>query len=152
MSAATAHLRSIGLAAACPRRFGRAAAVARAVAATLTVSLFAGLAGVDLEVRSGASDATQHVGPASVALASLFAGLAAWGLLATVERIASRPRVTFTRIAVAALVVSLAGPIGLGLTAAAATTLVCIHLTAAAVLIPGMTRSAPMIDRPRSNK
>jgi hypothetical protein len=115
-------------------------AVVGVVAGTLAVWLFAHLAGVDLTVRTGAAN-TQHVGPASVALASLIAGLAAWGLLATLERIASRPRVAFTMIALAALVVSLTGPIGLGVTAAATVTLACMHLTAAAVLIPGMARS-----------
>jgi hypothetical protein len=110
------------------------------MAATLAVWLFGHLASVDLAVQSGAAN-VEHVGPASVAFASLIAGLAAWGLRAALERIASRPRVAFSRIALAALVVSLAGPIGLGVTAAAAVTLACMHLSAAAVLIPAMARS-----------
>jgi hypothetical protein len=136
-AAATAHLLSMRPSAARPRRFTRPKAVVGAVAATLAVWLFAHLAGVDLAVRSGAAN-DNSVGPASVAFASLIAGLAACGLLAVLERISSRPRVVFTRIALAALVVSLAGPIGLGVAAAAAVTLACMHLTAAAVLIPGL--------------
>jgi hypothetical protein len=111
------------------------------MAATLAVWVFANLTGVDITVRSGAADATQQVGAASVAIASLLAGLAAWGLLATLERLARRPRTAYARIALAALIVSLSGPVALGATTAAAATLVCVHLTAAAVLIPGMAGS-----------
>jgi len=142
MSEATARLLSMRPSVAHPRRLTRPALVVGAVAATLAVWLFADLAGVELAVRSGAANA-QPLGPASVALASLTAGLAAWGLLAGLERVASRPRGAFTTIAVAILVVSLAGPISLGATAAATATLACMHLTAAAVLIPGMARSTP---------
>jgi hypothetical protein len=142
MSAATATARlfSMHRSAACARRPTRTEAVGGAVAATLAVWLFAHLAGVELTVRSGAGDATS-VGPASVAVASLLAGLAASGLMVVLERISSRPRVVFTRIALLVLVLSLGGPIGLGVTAATTATLVCIHLTAAGVLIPGMARS-----------
>jgi hypothetical protein len=142
MSVATAHFISMHCAPAHPRRLTRPLAVVGVVAATLAVWLFASLTGVDITVRSGTGDAIKDVGPASVGVASLLAGLAAWGLLATLERVARRPRVTYVKIGLTALIVSLAGPVGLGATAAAAATLVCIHLTAATVLIPGLARSA----------
>lgn len=122
----------------------RPLAVVSALAATLLIWLIADpLAGVDLTVRSGAGNDVQQIGPASVAFASLLAGLAAWGLLAVLERLARRPRMTWTVIASTTLALSLAGPIGLGQTNSAVAMLICMHLAAAGVLIPTLARSTP---------
>lgn len=115
-----------------------------ALAATLAIWLIAHrLASVDLTVRSGAGNDVQQIGPASVAFASLLAGLAAWGLLAVLERVARRPRMTWTVIASTTLALSLAGPISLGQTTSAIAMLTCMHLAAAGILIPTLARSTP---------
>ena len=121
-------------------RRARALAVIATVAVTLAGWAVAGpLAGVRLVVRSG--DTSRTVGPTSVAVASLAVGLAAWGLLALLERVSRRARGIWTGIALAVLVLSLAGPLG-GATTAATVSLVCLHLAAAAVLIPLLARTA----------
>ncbi|GIH17926.1 DUF6069 family protein [Rugosimonospora africana] len=121
-------------------RGARPLAVAATVAATLAVWAVADpLAGVRLAVRSG--DSTRIVGPASVAVVGLVVGLAAWGLLALLERVSRRARGIWTGIALAVFVVSLAGPLG-GATTAATVSLACLHLAAAAVLIPLLARTA----------
>ncbi|MDX6681223.1 MAG: hypothetical protein QOG94_1262 [Solirubrobacteraceae bacterium] len=121
----------------------RPLAVAGALAATLAIWLIAHpLAGVDLAVHSVAGDAVAHVGPASVALAVLLAGLAACGLLSAIERFARRPRTTWSVIAYTTLALSLAGPIALGETNGAIATLTSMHLAAAGILIPALGRSS----------
>ena len=120
----------------------RLPAVVSAVAATLAIWLLAHvLAGVDLTVRSGAGDATQAVGPAAVAFATVLGCLAACGLLMVLERVATRPRMTWNVVAYTTLAISLAGPIGFGQTNEAIATLTCMHLAAAGVLIPALARS-----------
>lgn len=121
-------------------RRARALAVAATVAVTLAGWAVADpLAGVRLAVRSG--DTTRVVGPASVAVVSLVVGLAAWGLLALLERMTRRARGVWTGTALAVLVLSLAGPLGAA-TTAATVSLVCLHLAAGAVLIPSLARTA----------
>ncbi len=119
----------------------RALAVAGAAAAALALWALAGpVAGVDLTVRTGGAE--QPVGPASVAVTSVLAGLAAWGLLALLERVTSRPGRAWTIIAVVVLVLSLAGPLGSAVGTASTVTLAGMHLVVAAVLIPVLGRSA----------
>ena len=119
-----------------PSRRVRALAGLSAAAATLTVWAVAGpLAGVDLRVRLGPHSA-QQVGPATVAIVTILAGLAAWGLLAVLERFAPRARAVWTAIALVILALSLAGPLSAGVTTAAKAGLAGLHLAAAAVLIP----------------
>lgn len=121
-------------------RRARALAVAATVAVTLAGWAVAGpLAGVRLAVRSG--DTTRVVGPASVAVVSLLVGLAAWGLLALLERVTGRARAIWIAVALVVLVLSLAGPLG-GATPAATVSLLCLHLSAGAVLIPLLARTA----------
>lgn len=120
----------------------RSLAVLSALAATLAIWLIAHpLVGVDLTVRPGAGNDVQQIGPASIALTSLLAGLAACGLLAVLERVARRPRATWTVIASTTLALSLAGPICLGQTNGAIATLTSMHLAAAGILIPTLARS-----------
>ncbi|MFC0861320.1 DUF6069 family protein [Sphaerimonospora cavernae] len=115
--------------------------VAGATVAAVALWALAGpVAGVGLTVRLGG--AVQPVGPGAVAGASLFAGLAAWALLASLERVMKRPGRTWTVIAVVVLLLSLTGPLGSAVGTASTVALSGIHLIVAAVLIPGMGRTA----------
>ncbi len=92
--------------------------------------------GVNLRLSSGTA-----VAPAAVVLAALVAGLAAWALLAVLERTTRRPRRNWTIVAAATLVVSLLGPAGAA-TAAAGAALVSLHLLVGLLLIVLLGRTA----------
>lgn len=101
------------------------------------------LAGVDLAVRTGSPGSTpQHVGPAWVLAISLLVALAAWGVLAVVERRSRQGRRTWTILALVVLVVSLSGPLTAGVTASAKVALALLHVAVAGVLIPLLGRTA----------
>lgn len=124
------------------RRRVRAATVLAASLVTLAVwAIAVPIAGVDLLVHSGGSATETEVGPAAVVIVTLLAGLAAWGLLAVLERVTPRARTIWTAIAVAVLVISLAGPLS-GVTAGAKLSLAALHLAAGAFLIPLLARTA----------
>jgi len=95
-----------------------------------------------LTVHSGSGPGVSHVGPGSVALATVLAGLAGWGLLAALERSTATARTAWTAIAIVALAASLAGPLSEGVNGATKAALVCIHVAAACVLIPALSRTA----------
>jgi hypothetical protein len=79
-----------------------------------------------------------------VTVTSGVASLAAWGLLALLERLTAHPRTLWTAIAVLALLISLGGPLsGTGITSANRVALALMHLSVAAVLIPLLPRTAP---------
>ena len=121
----------------------RAVAVLGAVVATLVVwTVETQLLRIDLRASPVPGVAPVVVGPPAVASFTLLAGLVAWALLAVLERATPRVRAVWLTIAVVALVVSLAGPLGGAVTATAAVGLACMHLAAAAVLIPLLARSA----------
>ncbi|MGC3863660.1 DUF6069 family protein [Micromonospora chersina] len=123
------------------RRRDRALAVLAATAATLAVWTAAvPVAGVDLAVRNGGTE--QSVTAAAVGVSTLLAGLAGWALLALLERFTARARVVWTGAAGLVLLLSLLGPLGGGVGAAATLTLVALHLAAAAVLVPLLRRTA----------
>lgn len=119
----------------------RAAAVGGAVAAGLAIWVVAvpGL-GVELTARSGGGELV--VGPPSVVLAGLVAGLGGWGLLALLERFAGRPRVAWTVTAVTVLVLSLAGPLAQATTVSAAAVLVAMHIAVGTVVVVVLGRTA----------
>jgi hypothetical protein len=123
------------------RRRARFLAVIGAAAAALAVWAVARPA-AGLAVRLGTGPRTVHVGPASVAVASVLAGLAGWGLLALMERHAARARTVWTATCLIVLVVSLAGPLSAGVGGAAKAALACMHLAAAGVLIPVLARTS----------
>ena len=78
-----------------------------------------------------------------VAVITVVAGLAGWGVLAIIERVMSRPAVVWLAVSLVALVLSLGGPAsGEGVGAANRLALVAMHLAAGAVLIPSFYRSA----------
>jgi hypothetical protein len=119
----------------------RGLVVTAAVAAAIALWLLADpLAGIDLAVQSGGT--AQRVGFGAVIFASLFAGLAAWALLAVLERFLARPRRTWTLVATVVLALSLAGPLTGAADATSGIALVALHLVVGAVLIVGLRRSA----------
>jgi len=119
------------------RRTGRAITVAAgAVGALLLWAVNDPWAGVDLAVRQGTG--IRHIGPVAVVLTALIAGLAAWGLLALLERTTRHPARTFRIIAVAVLVLSLAGPLGSGVDTTSRFVLLGMHTTVGAALILGL--------------
>ena len=125
-----------------PSRRTRTLAVPGAAAAALAVWVVAeSLTGIDLTVRMGASASVRPIGPIAVVLATVLASLAGWALLAALERLTPRARSAWTLVALVVLVLSLAGPLGGGTTTAAKTALACMHMAAAAVLIPMLARS-----------
>jgi Family of unknown function (DUF6069) len=70
------------------------------------------------------------------------AALAAWGLLAVMERFSDRGSRLWLRAALITLLVSLVGPLaGHGVSFGNRATLVAMHLAAAAVVIPWLYRS-----------
>ncbi|TDD11765.1 hypothetical protein E1292_04440 [Nonomuraea deserti] len=96
------------------------------------------VAGTALTVRTGA--ATQQVGPVAIVVASIVAGLAGWGLLAVLERFVSRPGRVWAIVALAVLALSLFGPVGSAVGAAATLVLILLHLVVGTVLVPGLAR------------
>ncbi|MCC5576113.1 hypothetical protein IMZ11_10735 [Microtetraspora sp. AC03309] len=118
----------------------RALTVAGATAAALVLWTLAGpVAGIGLTVRL--DGAIQSIGAGSVAAASLVVGLAAWVLLALLERVLKRPGLAWTVIAIVTLALSLTGPLA-AVDTASMVALGGMHLIVAAVLIPGLGRSA----------
>jgi uncharacterized protein DUF6069 len=119
------------------RRTRRAIAVAAGAACALVLwAVNDPWAGVDLAVRQG--DTTRHVGPVAVAVAALVAGLAAWALLALLERTARHPARTFRIVALVVLLLSLVGPLGSGVGTGSRLVLLGMHLTVGAALIIGL--------------
>jgi hypothetical protein len=98
------------------------------------------LAGTDLTVRVNGE--TQSIEPGSVVTSTLIAALVGWALLAVLERVVRRPRRTWTINAIVAFAISLAGPLTSGADATTTITLIGMHLAVAAVLIPGLGRTA----------
>lgn len=130
----TNDIKHIDLTRTAARRTGRAITVAAGAAGALLLWAVNGpWAGLDLAVRQG--DATQHIGPAAVVVAALIAGLAAWGLLALLERAIRRPAGTFRIIASIVLVLSLVGPLGSGVGTSSRLVLLGMHLTVGLALI-----------------
>ena len=111
------------------------AALAPLVLWALTVPLL----GVDLTARAGG--VAQTVGPGAVVVAGLVCGLAAWVLLALLERTVRRAGRVWGIVAGAVLAVSLAGPLGSGADTAGVLVLCGMHVLVGAVLIPGMVRT-----------
>ncbi|WP_460496498.1 DUF6069 family protein [Glycomyces tarimensis] len=119
------------------KRFLASVVVAPAAALALW-AVAVGVFGVSLV--AGAEDARIHIGPWAVVIASVLVGLAAWALLAVLERLTAKSgRIwTITAVIVLALSVPL-GPLGAESTAAVVV-LVLMHMVVAAVLIPGLRR------------
>ena len=119
------------------------AVVAAGMATALVAWVVIRLLGVDLTLKQGA--AVSQVGPVDVLLASLVAGLAAWGvyaLLARWRRTRWWPFVGSTAIAI-----SITGPSYLA-DGISAVSLICLHILVGAVLITGFMRAVSRPSRP----
>jgi hypothetical protein len=128
------------------RRRTRALTIVAAAGATFTVWTIAhSFAGADLVVNTASSPTT--VTPAAVAIVTVIAGLAAWGLLALLERFTAKAASIWSGIGAAVLLISLLGPIGSAVGAAATVALLAMHLVVGAVLIPLMARSSVQCRR-----
>ncbi|TDC16789.1 hypothetical protein E1284_11570 [Actinomadura bangladeshensis] len=121
-------------------RILRAATVAATTIAALTLwALTVPVAGLDLSAETGGR--SQPIGAAAVVTATLAVGLAAWALLALLERTTARPRRTWTITALTVLALSLTGPLGSATDTESLLVLTALHLLVGAVLIPGLTSS-----------
>ncbi|MDF0514278.1 DUF6069 family protein [Agromyces sp. H3Y2-19a] len=123
------------------RRLARAATVAVAIVLPLIVWVFAvPLAGLDLVAGSGTT--AQTITPVSIVVAGLFAGLAAWGFLALLERFTRLSARIFGIVGWTMLALSLLGPIGAGGSGAVIVALIAMHLVTGATLMVGLPIAA----------
>ena len=122
----------------------RVLAVTAAVLAALVAwSVAVPLLGVDLTVRtSPGGGSVQTIGPGFVLVVSLLASLLGWGLLTMLERRTYRGGTVWTGTAGVVLLLSLTGPLTAAVTTAGAVSLVLLHLSVGAVLIPLLRRTA----------
>jgi hypothetical protein len=119
------------------RRTGRALTIAASTAGALLLwAVNAPWAGTDLAVRQGTT--IRPIGPPAIALTALIAGIAAWALLALLERTVRRPAQTFRIIALTVLAFSLAGPLTSGVDTNSRLALLGMHTTVGAALILGL--------------
>ncbi len=124
-------------------RLGRRAlaAVTAPAAAAAVWALEVPAAGARLDVHFGPS-ITQVVGVGPVVGAAVLAGLAGWASLEILERLSTRPRRTWSALAVGVLVASLALPLTTAATATAMAALVGLHLAVGAAVIPQLRADA----------
>jgi hypothetical protein len=124
------------------RRRKRVVAVAAAALAPLVVYVVALVAGVHLQTPSQGG-ALQDLAAVTVVVTGVVVGLAAWALLAVLERFTRRARGLWTGVAVGVFVLSLVPPLGSpGLTGAQRAALAGMHIAVAVTLIPLLRRSA----------
>jgi hypothetical protein len=125
-----------------PDRRARALAVAAGTGAALAVWVVAHpIGGITLAVHLSAGQ-PGVVGPLGVLVVATLAGLAGWGLLGLLEHVAAQARTIWRFLAWAALVASLAVPLGAGATTASQAALAAMHVAVAAVVIPGLARTS----------
>ncbi|TDC60009.1 hypothetical protein E1200_31200 [Actinomadura sp. GC306] len=111
-----------------------------AVAALVLWTLTGPVAGHTPSAETGGE--IRQVGAVAVAAGALVAGLAAWALLAVLERTVGRPARVWTATAAAVLALSLAGPLGGAADTASMAVLTGLHLLVGAVLIAGLGTAA----------
>jgi hypothetical protein len=97
------------------------------------------LLGTHLVIRFG-TGAAQSVGLDYVVGATVATSLAAWGLLALMERRTARARTLWTGVAVVVLVLSLSLPLIAATTTGAKAALAVMHVAVATVLILTLRR------------
>ncbi|HYJ67615.1 MAG TPA: DUF6069 family protein [Nocardioidaceae bacterium] len=113
---------------------GLVAAVTAAVATTL-VAVIGKAAGVDFADSSG-----EEIPLFAFAQLTLTFSLIGLAVAAGIRRWAKRPATTFLRTALTLTAISLVPPFLIGLDLASSACLVVAHLTAAAIVIPTLTR------------
>ncbi|BCB77511.1 hypothetical protein GCM10022251_69450 [Phytohabitans flavus] len=114
----------------------RAVVILVATAATCAIWAVARGLGTDLTANERA------VALPAVILTTVLVGLAAWALLAILERATRHAATAWTCVAAVVLVLSLAGPVGGAETTGGTVALAAMHLAAGAVLILGLRRTA----------
>jgi hypothetical protein len=119
----------------------RALAIVAAIVANVVILAIARVVNGEFPMVTQGND-DQTVGFAQVVVVTGLAGLVAWGVLALLERTTSRATAIWTAIAVVVFVLSLTGPLGNAVDASSKAVLTCMHIAAAATLIPLMRRSA----------
>jgi Family of unknown function (DUF6069) len=116
------------------------------LAAMMATALAAALArtvGVDFEVPDGG----ETIPVAGVAVVTGFFSVVGVVIAAVMLRLSARPAERFAWTAVSLTAISLVPPLLSGADAATVTVLIGLHLVAAAVMIPTMTRSLRMRSR-----
>ena len=117
-----------------------ALAVAGGVAAaTLAWTVAVPLLGVDLRV--GDPGGEQPVGAGSVVAAAAVAGLLGWALLALLVRSVARAETVWRAVAVVVLLLSLGGPVAMGVGTTSVAVLLALHAVVAAVLVALLPRA-----------
>jgi uncharacterized protein DUF6069 len=122
------------------RRIRLGAILAASISTLVLWVMAVPVGGSTLDVRQG--DGTMTVGAIVVVLVTALAGFAGWGLLAVLESRTQQARKTWTAIAIVFLAFSLLGPLGQGIGLTTKLVLTAMHLTAGAVLIPQLARTA----------
>lgn len=124
------------------------AALGAGIAALAAWALLTGPLSLDLQARFG--DEISDVGPVSVAVSAVMAGLGGWAVAAMVERRAARPRRRWLQIALFVAVSSLGGPFINAEGTEAIAGLVTLHVVTALVVVPAVTATVPTTGKPRS--
>ena len=116
-------------------------ATVAAMGATTLAAALAQAGGVDFEVPEGG----ETIPVTGVAVVTGFFSLVGTVVAAALLRWSARPAARFLWTALTLTVVSLVPPVLSGANAATTISLVGLHLVAAAVMIPPLTRSLPVI-------
>jgi len=115
-------------------KHGLAASVVASLTTTALASVASG-AGVSFAPRTG-----DGIPPAGFAELTLIFSLLGVGIAAVMARRARRPRLTFVRTAVALTALSFVPDLTVGFDAVSAATLILLHVVAAAIVVPVLTR------------
>jgi hypothetical protein len=118
----------------------RAMAIVEAILVNVVILIVGRLIIGEFPVATVSGD-DQTIGLGPVILVTALVGLVAWGLLALLERTTSRAKTVWTAIAVVVLALSMFGPLGSGVNTSSKVVLACMHVGAAATIIPIFRRS-----------
>ncbi len=121
----------------------RAMAIVAALVANVIILIAGRVVNGEFPIATVGSD-DQTIGFVQVIGVTVLVGLVAWGMLALLERTTSRAKAIWTAIAVIIFLLSLLGPLGSGVNTSSQVVLACLHVGAAATIIPLMRRSAAM--------
>ena len=116
---------------------GLTATLAAMLATTLVAALVAGAGGVDLEVPAGG----ETIPLSGITVVTGFFSVIGIALAAAFLRWSARPAGRFVGTAATLTAISLIPPVLSGASTATVTTLIGLHLVAAAVMIPTLARS-----------
>lgn len=118
----------------------RAMAIVEAIVVNIVILIIGRFIVGEFPVATVSGD-DETIGFGPVILVTALVGLVAWGLLALLERTTARAKTIWTAIALAVLALSLFGPLGSGVNTSSKVVLACMHLGAAAPIIPIFRRS-----------